>query len=90
LNSGIAAYYYLRLLTTAYTRRSEESAKLVVAPVSFALAIALLLTAGATLVLGILPGRVLGSARAAAQTYAVGATVTAHQGNDVAPLEAQP
>ena len=89
LNSGIAAYYYLRLLTTAYTRRSEESAKLVVAPVSFALAIALVLTAGATLVLGILPGRVLGSARAAAQTYAVDATVTAQQGTVAAPLEAQ-
>jgi NADH-quinone oxidoreductase subunit N len=88
LNSGIAAYYYLRLLTTAYTRRSEESAKLLVAPVSVALAIALALTVGATLVLGIMPGRVLRSARAAAQTYAVDSAVTARAGAVATPLQA--
>jgi NADH-quinone oxidoreductase subunit N len=89
LNSGVAAYYYLRLLTTAYTKRSEESAKLIVAPVSFSLALALVLTAGTTLVLGIMPGRVLGSARAAAQTYAVDAPVNAQQNSVAAPLEAK-
>ena len=90
LNSGIAAYYYLRLLTTVYTRRSEESVKLTVAPVSLALAFALALTVGATLVLGIMPGRVLRSAQAAAQTYAVDSTVSAHARVVAAPLQAHP
>ena len=68
LNSGIAAYYYLRLLTTVYTRHAEESAEPNIAPLSIPIVLALLLTVGSTLVLGIMPGRVLYAARWAASS----------------------
>ncbi len=67
LNSGVACFYYLRLLACAYAKPEEttdgsikdpsrsESAH----PISAAAALALLLTTVATLMLGILPGRVL-------------------------------
>jgi NADH-quinone oxidoreductase subunit N len=71
LNSGIAAYYYLRLLTTAYTRRDEDAPEWKMAPVSLPLMLALVLTVGSTLILGILPGRILGAAHEAAQTYSL-------------------
>jgi NADH-quinone oxidoreductase subunit N len=70
LNSGVAAYYYLRLLTSAYTRRAEDAAEWKMAPVTLPLVLALALTIASTLVLGILPGRVLGAARAAASDFA--------------------
>jgi len=68
LNSGIAAFYYLRLLTSAYSKPSEtlplESLPRVKAP----LVIALLITVAATLILGIVPGQVLSRAKAGAAT----------------------
>jgi NADH-quinone oxidoreductase subunit N len=70
VNSGIAAYYYLRLLVSAYSKPTETSALNEIAPVTTSLLLSLLLTAAATLILGIFPGRILAAARAGAATYA--------------------
>jgi NADH-quinone oxidoreductase subunit N len=67
-NSGIACFYYLRLLTSAYTRPSETLPLDSVARVTPALLIALLITVAATLILGIVPGQTLTRARAGAAT----------------------
>ncbi len=67
-NSGVAAFYYLRLLTSAYSRPSETLAAEPVARIKPALLIALLLTVTATLILGIVPGQVLTRAKAGAAT----------------------
>ncbi|HEX9199153.1 MAG TPA: NADH-quinone oxidoreductase subunit N [Acidobacteriaceae bacterium] len=65
INSGVACFYYLRLLGSVYTK-PEEADSLPVAvrvdvprPISIPAAIGLALTAAATLMLGILPGRIL-------------------------------
>ncbi len=60
INSGIACFYYLRLLAALYTRpvvatASQEETRKVAAPAGIALACAAL----ATLLLGIAPGRLL-------------------------------
>ena len=69
LNSGLAAFYYIRLLAQLYTQpydaTQQESS--VTAKPAFVLGIALLVAA--VLVLGIIPNRVLGLAQAAAATY---------------------
>jgi len=65
-NSGVAAFYYLRLLTTAYTKPSETASLDALPAVRMPLLIALLLTVTATLMLGIVPGQVLGQAKAGA------------------------
>jgi NADH-quinone oxidoreductase subunit N len=77
LNSGIAAFYYLRLLTSAYTKPSETIPMESVARITPSLLIALLLTVAATLILGIVPGRVLTRARAGAATLYPAAEVPA-------------
>ena len=69
LNSGVATFYYLRLLATAYTKPDENLPLRAIPRVSAPLMFALLLTVAATLVLGIAPGKVLASARAGAGTY---------------------
>ena len=69
LNSGIAVYYYLRLLVAVYSKPVENSAILAVPAMSWTLAVALALTVGATLILGIAPGKVLGMAQAGAATF---------------------
>lgn len=57
LNSGIACFYYLRLLTALYSRPSTDAPRLDERrPVSIPAAVGLALAAGATLILGILPG----------------------------------
>jgi NADH-quinone oxidoreductase subunit N len=56
-NSAIGAYYYLRIIVVMYMRESRK--EIVVAPVSFGLALALTVSIFATLYLGILPNRVL-------------------------------
>ncbi len=69
LNSGVACYYYLRLLSSIYkpaedtSQHPEPSAPLSL-PLGFALALAIIATLG----LGILPGRVLGFAQSGAAT----------------------
>jgi NADH-quinone oxidoreductase subunit N len=56
LNSGIACFYYLRLLAAVYTRPGAESARLnELRPISIPAALGLTLAAMATLLLGILP-----------------------------------
>ncbi len=67
-NSGVAAFYYLRLITSAYSRPSETVPQEPIASVRPSLLIALLLTVVATLILGITPGQVLARAKAGAAT----------------------
>src|SRR6267154_968636 len=56
LNSGIACFYYLRLLAAVYTKPGAESARLnELRPISVSAAVGLALAAMATLILGILP-----------------------------------
>ena len=57
LNSGIGAYYYLRILVMMYMRESRKEVP--VTPVPFALGMAMALCMLATLYLGIFPGSVL-------------------------------
>jgi NADH-quinone oxidoreductase subunit N len=56
-NSAVGAYYYLRIIVVMYMRESRK--EVAVAPVSFGLALALVVSISATLYLGILPNRVL-------------------------------
>jgi NADH-quinone oxidoreductase subunit N len=60
-NSGVACFYYLRLLAALYTRSVQEVAADTPMPrsVTFPAALALTATAAATLCLGILPGHLL-------------------------------
>ncbi len=69
INSGIAAYYYLRVVVAIYSRPAEAAPILAVSRPSLALLFAIFLAAGATLLLGIVPGNVLSAARAAAATF---------------------
>jgi NADH-quinone oxidoreductase subunit N len=56
LNSGIACFYYLRLLAAIYTKPGAEASRLDrLRPVSVPAAIGLALAAIATLTLGIVP-----------------------------------
>jgi NADH-quinone oxidoreductase subunit N len=56
LNSGVACFYYLRLLAAVYTKPGTESSRLnQLRPISIPAAIGLALAAVATLTLGILP-----------------------------------
>jgi NADH-quinone oxidoreductase subunit N len=77
LNSGIACFYYLRLLAALYSRHSHEKGNelavhsTITAPAYLALAA----TALATLMLGILPGRVLDLANRASAASQVPTTV---------------
>ena len=74
LNSGIAVFYYLRVLTATYTKPMDSSPVLNVPRVSAPLCLAMALTVAVTLVLGIIPGRVLSMARHAAETFPVFST----------------
>lgn len=65
INSAIAAYYYLRLIVLMYMREAHDEAAPAL-PVPLALAVAMLISAVATLWLGILPGQVLEYARQSA------------------------
>jgi NADH-quinone oxidoreductase subunit N len=55
VNSGIAAYYYLRLLVALYAKPAEDSPVLSVPRMSITLGFAILLAASATLLLGVVP-----------------------------------
>jgi NADH-quinone oxidoreductase subunit N len=66
LNSGVACYYYLRLLSAVYSKQEIHEASPVEpasSAVSVPAAIGLGLAAAATLLLGILPGNVLSMAQ---------------------------
>jgi NADH-quinone oxidoreductase subunit N len=70
VNSGIGAFYYLRLLAALYTRPQEGTLILQPMPrVNVSLLVAITLTVAATLVLGIVPGRILSAAQQAAGTF---------------------
>lgn len=69
INSGIAAFYYLRVVAALYTRPTENSPVRFVPRPTMPLLIALVLTIAATLILGIVPGCILDKAQAAAETY---------------------
>jgi len=69
INSGIAAFYYLRVVTTLYTKPAEAVPVASVPRATMPLLFALLFTIAATLILGVVPGRVLAKAQAAAETY---------------------
>jgi len=61
LNSGVGAYYYLRIIVMMYMRESRKQVP--VTPVPFALRLALSVCVAATIYLGILPGYVLRDAQ---------------------------
>jgi NADH-quinone oxidoreductase subunit N len=65
LNSGVGAYYYLRIIVVMYMREPRKQVPVTPVPLGlgFALAIALI----ATIYLGILPGRVLRYAQESAR-----------------------
>jgi NADH-quinone oxidoreductase subunit N len=69
VNSGIAAYYYLRLLFSLYGRPTDEAPVQTMPRLQISLMLALLITVSATLILGIFPGRVLSMAKAGAATF---------------------
>jgi NADH-quinone oxidoreductase subunit N len=69
LNSGVACYYYLRLLTSIYGKPADTAPIQSVPRLRTTLALALLLTASATLILGIFPGSILAIAQAGAATF---------------------
>ena len=60
VNSAIAAYYYLRLIVVMYMRDGDDSVPMVRVPA--AVTAALVIAAGLTIYLGVMPGRVLGAA----------------------------
>jgi NADH-quinone oxidoreductase subunit N len=70
VNSGVACYYYLRLLTSIYGKPADDAPVQSVPRLKSSLLVALLLTVSATLILGIFPGRILSMAQAGAATFA--------------------
>lgn len=77
LNSGIACYYYLRLLASAYSKPVHSDLLDGIPRTSVPLLFALLLTVAVTLILGIVPGRVLAVAKAGAETLSTTGVITA-------------
>ncbi len=79
LNSGVACFYYLRLLVALYARPVTEKAQdTEIGRLSVPAGVGLTLAAAATLVLGILPGHFLNLAqRASASTIAASAPISA-------------
>jgi NADH-quinone oxidoreductase subunit N len=68
-NSGVACFYYLRLLSALYARPLTDSVSYIPSrKVTIPAAIALTATAAATLCLGILPGRLLNLVQRATPT----------------------
>jgi NADH-quinone oxidoreductase subunit N len=68
VNSGIASFYYLRLMMALYSKPAEGSPVLAVPRMSVTLGFAILLAASATLLLGIVPRSSLDLAQRAAST----------------------
>lgn len=72
INSGIAAFYYLRLAAALYSRRADDAQPSPMIPrLQGSLLAALFLSVVATLLLGIVPTRTLALAQAGAATYAM-------------------
>ncbi|MGA7155600.1 MAG: NADH-quinone oxidoreductase subunit N [Acidobacteriaceae bacterium] len=74
-NSGVACFYYLRLLAALYARPSTDTiADTVPTRITFPAILALTATAAATLFLGILPNRVLHLTQRATPTTTIAQT----------------
>lgn len=69
INSGIAAFYYLRVVAALYSNPAEAAPVLAIPKPSLPLLLAILITAAGTLILGIVPGSVLSAARGAAGVF---------------------
>ena len=69
INSGIAAFYYLRLLTALYSKPAEGSPVMSVPRMSLTLGLAILLSVSATLLLGVAPRASLDLAQHGAATF---------------------
>ncbi|HEX4019608.1 MAG TPA: NADH-quinone oxidoreductase subunit N [Acidobacteriaceae bacterium] len=69
LNSGLAAFYYLRLLSQLYTQPYHADLEAASAPAKPAFVLGIALLVAAVLVLGIVPNRTLRLAQNAAATY---------------------
>jgi NADH-quinone oxidoreductase subunit N len=88
LNSGVACFYYLRLLSSVYTKAVETvsapgqtDASLTATPtISVPAGIGLTLAAAATLLLGILPGNILHLANSASSSLRATAATTRSAG----------
>jgi NADH-quinone oxidoreductase subunit N len=65
LNSGVGAYYYLRIIVMMYMREARKEVP--VTPLPFALRLAIAICLWATIYLGILPGSILQYAQDSAQ-----------------------
>jgi NADH-quinone oxidoreductase subunit N len=75
INSGVACFYYLRLLSSIYAKQAERDGLRPSGPLALAVTapagLGLILAAAATLMLGILPGRVLHLASSASDRLGV-------------------
>jgi NADH-quinone oxidoreductase subunit N len=71
LNSGVASAYYLRLALATAQRPNDQNEGSTLPQVGIAVGAALLFTVGATLALGIVPGRALHAAETAAHTLQI-------------------
>ena len=90
INSGIGAFYYLRLLASIYSKPSDNIPMESMPRVQTSLLFAIGLTAAATLILGIVPGRILSAARAAAATFGpVSTAATAPRAKPTESITAQ-
>jgi NADH-quinone oxidoreductase subunit N len=69
INSGIGAFYYLRLLVTLYSRPEPDSPVLSTPRMSLTLGFAILLAASATLLLGVVPRSSLDLAQQGASMF---------------------
>jgi len=70
LNSGVGAFYYLRVVATMYMDGPDAGSMLELRPMNFGTATVLVLTAAVTLFLGVLPSHVLDAAMQSAQAIA--------------------
>jgi NADH-quinone oxidoreductase subunit N len=77
LNSGVACFYYLRLLSSIYSKPEESAAAPAQSTVSAPSGIALALAGAATLLLFLLPGRILDLANYAGSTLTAIPSVSA-------------
>jgi NADH-quinone oxidoreductase subunit N len=90
LNSGVACFYYLRLLSSVYTKpepatTAPDLSTSASSVVSVPAAIGLTLAAAATLMLGILPGHILHLADSASWSLSAGASPDTPGATSVSP-----
>jgi NADH-quinone oxidoreductase subunit N len=91
LNSGVGAFYYLRIIATMYMDAKDSSTTLELRPMSFGTATVLVLAAAVTLFLGIVPTHVLDAAQnGAANLTSMSTQAPAHQYTPPVILEMAP